>query len=134
LVEHIRALAAAEVRFASGPAISSTAHGHHHAPAAVKIAGKLAEGLIEIVDTAEGERMRFTVARHAQGLRARVTIARPEANPETLPLFPVSGDHHSLMSAIAPAEPHEFSAMLELVAGDQKESLPFSMSEPEHSH
>jgi cation diffusion facilitator family transporter len=137
LHEHIPALGAAVVSFAVTPAIAheeALPKPHHHDPEPVKILGKLVEGTIAIVDTPAGERFRFNVARHAKGLRARVTIARPGSQPETLALFPAGGDHHCLMSAVAPAEPHEFSASLHLSAGDDTESLSFSMAESEHRH
>jgi len=109
-------------------------HAHHHAPKPVQVATVLADGLLEIVDTPEGERMRLRVSRHAEGLRARVEIARGD-NTETLDLLPVGQNHHRLESQKAPAEPHEFTARLRLEAAGAVEELPFSMAEPaSHSH
>ena len=107
--------------------------GHHHAPEPFKVACDCATGTLAIVDTPAGERMRFTVDRHADGLTATVIIDRPDG-PETLPLHPVAGDHHRLESTVAPAEPHEFQARLILSAADQQQELPFKMVEPEGHH
>lgn len=106
----------------------------HHAPEPFVLACALADGLLEIADTPEGERMRLTVSRHAEGLTAVVVIDRA-AGPETLFLIASPTDHHRFQSAEAPAEPHEFSARVVLTAGGQSLELPFRMFEPEdHSH
>lgn len=133
LFAHIPALDVATVRFAE-----SSAEGvRHHTPDPFLVSGKLASGLLEIVDTPQGERMRLRLSRHAEGLRANVAIERPGGAVERLPLSPVGGDHHYLQSLAAPAEPHEFSARLQLSAGTDSEDLPFAMAEPEgrqHGH
>ncbi|AZO70452.1 MAG: cation transporter [Mesorhizobium sp.] len=130
LFAHIPALDVATVRFAESYARA----GHHHAPDPFLVSGKLASGLLEIVDTPQGERMRLRLSRHAEGLRANVAIERPGGAVERLPLSPVGGDHHYLQSIVAPAEPHEFSARLQLAAGADSEELPFAMAEPEGHH
>ena len=61
-------------------------------------------------------------------------IDRPGGVAETLPLLPDEGDHHSFISALGPAEPHEFDARLCLEAEGEQEVLPFRMVEPEHHH
>ena len=129
LFAHIPALDVATVRFAE-----PEEGGHHHAPDPFLVSGKLASGLLEIVDTPQGERMRLRLSRHAEGLRANVAIERPGGAVERLPLSPVGGDHHYLQSLVAPAEPHEFSARLQLAAGADSEDLPFAMAEPEGHH
>lgn len=130
LLEHIPALDGVTVSFA----LPDVAGAHHHSPKPVQVATVLADGLLEIVDTPEGERMRLRVSRHAEGLRARVEIARGD-NTETLDLLPVGQNHHRLESRKAPAEPHEFTARLRLEAAGAVEELPFSMAEPAgHSH
>jgi hypothetical protein len=146
LFAHIPALSAVNVRVhgsdpASGDAQGASREGgHHHAPTPFKVASPLAYGLLEIIDTPKGERMRLTVDRHAEELRAEelratVTIDREGGKVETLSLVPVSGDHNVFMSGSAPAEPHEFEAQLRLQAGDQKDVLLFRMVEPEgHNH
>ncbi|RWH68475.1 cation diffusion facilitator family transporter [Mesorhizobium sp.] len=130
LFAHIPALDVATVRFAAPGAEG----GHHHAPDPFLVSGKLACGLLEIVDTPQGERMRLRLSRHAEGLRANVAIERAGGAVESLPLSPVGGDHHYLQSLVAPAEPHEFSARLQLAAGQDSEDLPFAMAEPEGHH
>ncbi|CDX16246.1 putative transmembrane efflux protein [Mesorhizobium plurifarium] len=130
LSAHIPALDVATVRFAE----PRTEGGHHHAPDPFLVSGKLASGLLEIVDTPQGERMRLRLSRHAEGLRANVAIERADGAVESLPLSPVGGDHHYLQSLVAPAEPHEFSARLQLAAGSDSEDLPFAMAEPEGHH
>ncbi|OZA10602.1 MAG: cobalt transporter [Rhodobacterales bacterium 17-64-5] len=105
-------------------------HGHHHAPDPFVVTCDLADGVLEIVATPQGERMRLTIARHAEGLTAMVIIDR-SAGPETLFLLPDAGDHHRLQSTEAPAEPHEFDARLVLHAGGRSKDLMFCMTEPE---
>lgn len=94
----------------------------------------LATGLLEIVDTADGERMRLTISSHAHDLQAVVSIKRPGNVIETLRLLPSATDHHAMQSAEVPAEPHEFDAELRLTAGDKQDVLPFRMEEPEGHH
>lgn len=108
----------------------SDADGHHHAPDPVVVTCDLADGLLEIVNTPEGERMRLTIDRHAEGLTAMVVVDRPNG-PETLFLTPDAGDHHRLQSLDAPAEPHEFDARLVLQVNGKSLDLPFRMTEPE---
>ena len=141
LFAHIPALSAANIRVhGSDPAVSDAKGGtrdggHHHAPEPFKVTSALADGLLEIIDTPNGERMRLTVDRHVEGLRATVIIDRGSGKIETLNLAPVVGDHHAFMSGSAPSEPHEFDAQLRLQTGDQKDVLPFRMVEPPgHSH
>lgn len=133
---HIPALAKADIRFdvTADPEVEPAAHAHHHALEPFQFAGTLAEGILEIVDTAKGECMRLTVSRHSEGLRAAVIIDRPGGAAETLPLLPDAADHLSFVSTIAPAEPHEFDARLQLEAEGQQEVLRFRMVEPQHPH
>lgn len=132
LVDHLPALAEASILFAPP---QGSAAGHHHAPDPVAVQNRLANGLLQIVDTPHGERMRLRVSRHAEGLTASVGIAREGGRTEVLDLLPVGGDHHLLQSAAAPEEPHEFSAKLHLAAGNDNEELSFDMKEPEgHQH
>ncbi|MDX8512612.1 cation diffusion facilitator family transporter [Mesorhizobium captivum] len=130
LFAHIPALDVATVRFAEPQAEGA----NHHAPDPFLVSGKLASGLLEIIDTPQGERMRLRLSRHAEGLQANVAIERPGGAFERLPLSPVGGDHHYLQSLVAPAEPHQFSARLQLAAGADSEDLPFAMTEPEGHH
>jgi cation diffusion facilitator family transporter len=141
---HMPTLAVADVRFEmDGSAALATDYaregqGHeakHHAPEPFRVASGLATGLLAIVDTPEGQRMRLNVTEHAEGLRATVIIDRSGGKEETLPLLPAADDHHNYISTTAPAEPHEFAATLQLEAGDRQERLPFRLAEPEgHRH
>lgn len=111
----------------------SDAHSHHHAPEPFRFETGLAAGVVEIVDTPGGERMRLTLARHVEGLSAKVVIDRPDG-PEILELMPDMDNHHSLTSHAVPTEPHEFNATLVLTASDTSETLPFRMVEPDGHH
>lgn len=139
---HLPSLGNGTIQFCEGGAVSapvqasaspSAGHDHHHAPAPFTVSSRLATGLLEIIDTLEGERMRLSISKHAKGLEAVVEIAR-DGGIERLPLLPSPADHHALMSTVAPAEPHEFDATLKLMAGVQIDDLPFRMEEPEGHH
>lgn len=140
LLAHIPALSVAHVRVrpASGTIGDHHRHehaGHHHAPDPVPVSGALTEGVIEIIDTPDGERFRFTAARLTPGTEVVVAIDRPDSQVETLPLAALDDGLSELLSAVAPAEPHEFEARLLLQRGDHKEVLPFRMIEPaDHTH
>ncbi|KFL29772.1 cobalt transporter [Devosia riboflavina] len=128
LAEHIPGLEETIVSFVSpnqGPD-----HPHHNAPKPFRVDGKLAGGLLEIVDTAVGERMRLRLSRHATNLSAEVAIERANGAKEVLALRPAALDHHIMESTAAPAEPHEFNARLLLASGSEVEELSFVMVEP----
>lgn len=130
LFQHLPGLASAQIRIAS-PAPDG---GHQHAPRPVQVSTRLADGLLQIVDTPQGERMQLRISRHAEGLSAQVDIAR-DGRTEVLDLQPVEGDHHWLRSSVAPSEPHAFAAKLRLRAGNDNEDMAFAMAEPEgHQH
>ncbi|MBY5811910.1 cation diffusion facilitator family transporter [Rhizobium leguminosarum] len=133
---HLPALGTATIQIAEAAAeapLKARGHGHHHAPAAFTVSSRLATGLLEIVDTPEGERMRLSISKHARGLQAVVEIAR-DGLVERLPLLPSPVDHHALISNVAPSEPHAFDAVLKLMAGVDVDDLPFRMEEPEGHH
>lgn len=136
---HLPSLNAARVQFDTASAAMSTtragaAHAHHHAPEPFVVDSPFAAGLLAIVDTPEGERIRLTVSRHVEGVGAVVKIRRPRGMIETLPLLPSATDHHSFQSSVAPAEPHEFDAELQLTSQGQRDVLSFRMTEPEGHH
>ena len=134
LFAHLPALKSASVRFAAPVSEDAAAphQGHHHAPDPVLVVDELAQGVLEIIDTDAGERMRLTTRRAAELLEAVVTISRPDG-PETLVLQRVAGDVNVFLSTATPAEPHEFDAILTLSAGTKTSSLPFHMAEPRGS-
>jgi cation diffusion facilitator family transporter len=129
LFAHIPALAVATVRITT-----PEPHGHHHAPDPFRFSGQLAQGVLEIVDTDNGERFRLRVSRHTEGLAASVEIQRKGGMVEEHALVPVDGNHHALQSLAAPAEPHEFEGQLLLAGSADSERLPFKMLEPEDHH
>jgi cation diffusion facilitator family transporter len=136
LREHLPPLGSSTVQFeqAAEAKASSGVHGHR-APKPFRVISPLAKGLLEIVDTSDGERMRLTVTQHVEGLKAVVTIKRSGNVLETLPLLTSADDHHVLQSTAAPAEPHEFEAALDLEgAGRKGETLTFAMKEPAGHH
>jgi cation diffusion facilitator family transporter len=140
LFEHLPALKVANVRFDS--AVAEQAHrdanhhhggDHHRAPDPFQFVDQLATGTLTIVETTGGERMRLTASHAGDDLRAVVSIARPDG-AEILPLNPVAGAPGLYESDVAPAEPHEFDAVLRLSAGNKQVSLSFHMAEPEGHH
>lgn len=138
LMDHVPALAVARVRVrptsGSDPEAVPQGGGHHHAPDPIVIDCVLAAGTLEIVNTAAGERMQFTKTRAVDQLVARVAITRT-GGFEDLPLLQVAGSANRYQSQNAPAEPHEFEAILHLSAGEQAASVAFRMSEPDgHRH
>ncbi|MEA9358199.1 sulfite exporter TauE/SafE family protein [Bacteriovorax sp. PP10] len=106
-------------------------HHHHHASEKVHIESDLASGLLEIVQTDEGERMRYSCAQTANDLKIKVIINRPQGL-EILELVKL-GEGKIFQSAVAPSEPHEFSAELEIVSVHCREVKTFEMHE-DHDH
>jgi len=109
-------------------------HGRHHAPEPFMVSSPLATGRLEIIDTPDGERMLLEVSDHQEDLKALVRISRPGGMVETLQLYPSPHNHHTYLSEVAPAEPHEFDAVLDLTAKGGSEIIPFTMEEPEGHH
>ena len=130
LRDHIPGLAVANVRFGMTADPSSGPRDHHHAPASVRVSGELAAGVLEIVDTSDGERLRFTTAQSAVGTRIVAMIDRSGGLVGSLVLAPQPGVTDTFLSAAAPAEPHEFDARLHIRFGAREEVLPFRMNEP----
>ena len=132
MLEHIPALSVADVRVSSKSGVAQP--GEHHAPEPVQVRGEMAEGELSIASTPAGERMRLTLSRRTDGLKAVVVIDRA-SGPETLVLSPSLEDPSTLESESAPAEPHEFNARLILSADGKEEIQEFHMAEPAgHAH
>ena len=135
LLDHLPALKSARIRVRASDGaqtVQAGANAHAHGtPDPVPVRGRLASGRLSIVDTPEGERMRFVPDAFASNLDARVVIFRPDA--EELLEMARDAASDAFQSVQAPAEPHEFKAELRLARGGDKESLPFAMSEP-HTH
>jgi cation diffusion facilitator family transporter len=147
LFEHMPALSSARIRvrpydlaapndMATTDSVSHSGHdaGHHHAPSPVTVNGELADGVLEIIDTPDGERLRFTPSRVTVEMKAFVTIQRGSARIETLVLAAQNGNPSMFVSAVAPEEPHEFEAELHLQTDKRSEVLPFRVVEPEDHH
>ena len=135
LRDHLPALLSVRVRprpDEGGGAAEPAHHPHHHAPEPFIVAGSLADGTLAIVDTVEGERFRLMADRPTVGLQAKVVIHREGGALETLELRPLADAPGQLQSLVAPAEPHEFTAELQLKLGDRSETLAFAMAEPAH--
>ena len=141
LAEHVPALSSSRIRVrpydpnSTEPMVDHNVEPHagHHAPNPISLRGELAEGVVEIIDTPQGERMRFTSARPAPGLRVVATIQRAPSADEVLELIALPGETQFLSNS-APGEPHEFDAVLQLRLDAHSENLPFHMSEPEGHH
>lgn len=141
LMGHIPALASARIRVrpydsaSPEPRVDHSAapHSAHHAPDTVAIKGDLADGVIEIIDTPQGERFRFTSTRAIAGLTVVATIHRASAPDELLELSALP-DRVSFVSGSAPQEPHEFDAQLELARDGRSETVRFHLSEPDGHH
>lgn len=138
LFEHLPALRTANVMLAL-PDVEADearpAHAGHHAPEPFRFAREIATGELAIVDTPNGERMQLSLGKRADGITAKVVIERPGLPDEVLPLEPVPGNAGTLLSVVAPAEPHEFDASLHLAADTRHEALEFRMTEPAgHAH
>jgi cation diffusion facilitator family transporter len=140
LLEHTPALKTANVTFEHSQLDkvelpeAAGEHGSHHAPEPFRFDGKLAAGMLAIVDTPEGEKMRLVLDRQEAALAAQVLIDRGNDGLETLPLFG-SAASNLMESKATPQEPHSFKAILQLTAQSNHENLPFEMSEPAgHAH
>ena len=142
LFAHIPVLTVANVRVHGAapetvaPQVADQGHAgaHHHAPEPFKVKSMIAAGLLEIVDTPKGERMRLTLDHPVKGLTAMVTIERAEGQVEVLPLISVANNPLTYQSSVAPKEPHEFWAELRLKVGDKFHVSHFKMVEPAGHH
>jgi hypothetical protein len=137
MIAHIPALSVVNVRCQGSEnedGVTAASGGHHHAPDPFKVESAIANGVLLIVDTPKGERMRLTLYRAVEGLEATVTIYREDGKVETLTLLPTSDNFIAFESAVAPQEPHEFSAQLRLKSADRSDVLPFKMTEPVGHH
>ncbi len=137
MLAHVPALSVVNVRWQGGedePVVKSV-RGHAHAPEPCQVRSAIASGLLEIIDTPDGERMRLSIETPTDRLQVTVTIERPGNTVEVLVLLPVPGNDGVYMSREAPAEPHEFSAQLRLKAHEHEHVLRFAVTEPAgHRH
>jgi len=136
--DHVPALASANVRVRSfeGAVVSGmSGHArHNHAPGSVSVKGAFLRGILQIVDTPNGERLRLTARMLSDHAEVFVTINRA-AGDERLSLCPRGGERGVFLSTNAPEEPHEFTALLVVRLGEDEEAVPFRMREPaDHVH
>lgn len=113
----------------------SSDHHHHHHHAEAAISGRVLRGLVEIVATPLGERMRFTKDNLSSWNAAEVVAEIDRQNgTEVIHLIQSPEDPSIYLSDVAPQEPHEFKASLILAGKDRVE---FEIHEPhdhDHSH
>ena len=112
--------------------MKSSKHNHHHAPEPVQVTTRLAVGILQIINTPNGERFKFSSTKNSNELKARVIINR-STGLEILELSRISNSL-DFISDLAPNEPHEFSAELELSSNGEIEIFQFQMKEPEDHH
>lgn len=137
LLSHMAAVRTVSVTFdsAQGDAVRAPVAADHHAPKPFVFTDEMAQGTLEIVGTPQGERMRMTLVRSAPIVAAVVEIMRPGGVLEVLELDKVGDSDMTFQSTVAPAEPHEFSASLQLATAGRSKTLRFEMAEPAgHSH
>ncbi|MEP7063328.1 MAG: cation diffusion facilitator family transporter [Betaproteobacteria bacterium] len=117
------------------PAIAAHRSGsHRHAPAPFIVRSKLADGILEIVETPAGERLQLQTSRFTPGLVAEVLISRDSQRTERLVLAPQYDDPTLFVSSRAPEEPHELDGKLRLYNDTSEAILAFHMAEPEGHH
>ncbi len=109
---------------------------HHHAPDPVVVKGKNLNGILEIVETPLGERMRLSTDQRLSQNELRVEIDREGLDLEVLSLLRSPDSESIFLSTAVPNEPHEFSARLIWKGqGSEQETFQFEMTEPEgHRH
>ena len=135
LKDHVPPLADVHIQVCAGSGDTAEAAAqHHHAPEPFRFASPLATGVLEIVDTPDGERLRLTLEPPVDGIGAVVGIKRQGGVTETHPLLAVTGVPGRFQSTAAPAEPHEFQAWLQLDQNGRREKLAFKMVEPDDHH
>lgn len=108
--------------------IKSHSSAHHHAPEPVQVSSSILKGILEIVDTPIGERIRFSSKSIIEENDLVVEINRL-GFVETLHLEKSPDNPLVYISAETPQEPHEFTAKIKLLNRDNFE---FKMSEPDH--
>ena len=112
---------------------SHTHSSHHHAPDPFRFSGNDATGALAIIESHDGERFRLEISPDSSVSGVVVRILRPHNVVEEHIL--VRQPDGTWVSEMAPDEPHEFDAMLELEAEGRREELVFRMTEPEgHTH
>lgn len=107
---------------------------HHHHAEPVSLNGDFLTGIADIIQTPQGERFRVRGGAEAMGAKLKVFIMRG-TDIEVLELKQTSIVKNEFLSDVAPEEPHEFAAELEVIHGQSREIISFAMHEPDgHDH
>jgi nickel/cobalt exporter len=108
---------------------------HHHAPDPIVIRENSIEGVLEIVNTPLGEKMRFTSVSPISLVSLNVEIDRENNQIETLELIQSEENKNVYLSTSVPGEPHEFTArFLYAAESNNREVFHFLMKEPADHH
>jgi nickel/cobalt exporter len=109
---------------------------HHHRADPISIDGQMLKGMLEIVETPLGEKMRFSSSRDIDQCELLVEIDRDNGRVEILHINKSPDNKGVFLSMETPSEPHEFNArLIWLDKYNGREEFAFSMKEPEgHSH
>lgn len=106
-------------------------HHHHHDAEPVIIDTNSVKGTLEIVNTENGERFKFIPSLMPnEKMQLKVIINRAEG----LEILQLNSNGSDFMSDVAPNEPHEFSAELQIEYGAQREVATFAMHEHQDEH
>lgn len=103
---------------------------HHHAAEPVRISSSVLSGILEIIDTPIGERMRFVSHSRVDAKELLVEIRRA-GTVEVLHMEESNEAPFVYLSMETPQEPHEFEATLKLGTQDQ---FAFEIHELNHHH
>lgn len=107
-------------------------HEHHHTPDPVTVDTEILKGILKIIDTEAGERFQLETSFQSQkNTQLKVIINRPNGL-EVIEL--IQKNDGTYLSDVAPAEPHEFSAELEIKQSSHREVITFAMHEPHDHH
>ena len=110
-------------------------HHDHHASDPQPIKGRDLVGVIEIVETPIGERLRFAASRVLKLRNLEARICRPGGRLEILGMIQSPLAPKIYMSNASPEEPHEFAASLHAETDAGADSAVFEMREPKgHGH
>jgi len=106
----------------------------HHTPDPFLVSGKLASGLLEIVDTPQGEAC-VCACRATRKACRRMSPSNDPTGWSNVCRCRRSAATTTICRALSPRPSRmEFSARLQLAAGADSEDLAFAMAEPEGHH
>lgn len=105
---------------------------HHDLPAPVQVNSELLRGVLEIVDAEAGAQFRLRCQQPTPGLILRVIVNRFGGLEQFELKQHANGSEY--LSTGAPGKPHEFSAELEIIRGDQRDVMLFEIHASRHHH